>query len=245
MEINGIIKNIKYRNIDGWSVFSLEERCSGIVTNCTGILSNIIDVDTEVDCEGKFVNSKFGKQLKCSSVLPKPIKTDNAAGVIAILQRLPGVGPVKAKKAVSEYGYKFAWRIAQECPSMLGITKFDLCLAAQEKAVRMGSSVDYKATLYLLSIGLTDHQANRIIETYGAAKAPSIIKENPYRIMTDIDGFGFKKADGVALKAGVKPSSTARINACVMYCLTSSEVNDGNIWLNGKYLIKQIGRAHV
>jgi len=169
--------------------------------------------------------------------MPEPIAVDNAEGVIRVLERLPGIGPVKAKKAVDELGWEFALRIANECPSGLGIANYEMAIAAKQKAKYMTSAESFEALIYLLSIGLTNRQVAIIIDKYGADKALDIVKENPYTLINDIDGFGFLTVDKIAMKAGISLGNSSRINACLMYCLLSSEINDGNIYLHGKRLI--------
>lgn len=229
----GQISSVKYRNSDNWAVFTIDQGLFDDPINCNGILPEMCDKGSSVTCAGEFVNNKYGKQLKCSQVVPAPPDVNTAAGVIVLLQRLPGVGPVKAKKTITEYGYEFAWKIALECPSMLGITSLETALEAQKTA--QGLIESFETLTYLLSLGLTDYQANKIFGIYGG-KALTVVSENPYQLMERIDGFGFRTVDKIALKAGMGIGSDARVQACVLHCLSSSEHNDGHIWFWGRDL---------
>ena len=240
--LKGKVSSIKFRNSDNWAVFSIVEGSHDSVPgsptmfiSCTGILPSIVDIGSFVECVGVWEQTKYGKQLKCDQVIPEPPDVDSDAGVIALLRRLPGIGLVKATKAVQAYGYKKAWKAACECPSVLGISDYGNALKAQQKALSM--SGDFTATVYLLGLGLTDYQCNKIIMKYGADNAVSVVSENPYQLIDDIDGFGFLTVDKIALKAGMNLDSDARIMACVMFCLLSSEVNGGNVWMWGKELV--------
>ena len=236
----GKIISIKFRNSENWSVFTIiSDGEFGEQINATGILPEIADINIVVTITGTKTKNKFGEQIKCSSVIPELPEVNSEAGVIAMLQMLPGVGPAKAKKAVNELGFELALRVAKECPSGLGIAGYSTAQRAKVKAVMLSDKSLVKATIYLLSIGLTDYQASKIIDKYGSQEAINVVQENPYTLIDDIEGMGFLTVDKIALKSGVKVGNVARINACLVFCLTSNEINEGNIWLNGKWLIKQ------
>ncbi|MCY9758351.1 ATP-dependent RecD-like DNA helicase [Paenibacillus alvei] len=63
------------------------------------------------------------------------------------------------------------------------------------------------------------------------------INENPY-ILTELDGFGFKKVDEMALKMGVAKDSKHRIVSCAEYVL-SEESGNGHCWMKLTRLINE------
>ena len=227
-EIKGAIRRVSFRNSEGWSVFTLDTG-----DTCTGILPEMCEVGSDVTCVGEFVTSKYGPQLKCSQVVPAPPDINSAGGVARLLQRLPGIGPKKAKLAVSEFGPEDAWTLAMHCPSEIGVKEKD-CQLAREIAGNLINSFD--TITYLLGIGLTDNQANKIIATYGRS-AIQTVSENPYSLIGVIDGFGFLTVDKIALKAGIGVGNDARVSACVLFCLGDNEINNGHIYYYGKELI--------
>jgi exodeoxyribonuclease V alpha subunit len=222
--ISGEIRKIKYRSSEGWAVFDLEQHPFGL----TGILPEMCQEGTTVTCTGTWENSRYGRQLKCSSVIPAKPDISDAAGVIRLLQRLPGIGPRKAELAVGDFGAEEAWRLASENPEKIGVKQEHV-----DEARRIaGTLIDsYEATVYLLSIGLTDHQAGKIYREY-SKDAVQIVRENPYQL-TEIDGFGFITVDKVALKAGMGVGNPARISACVLYVLDDGAAATGHIYHNG------------
>jgi len=231
-EAIGKITKIRYRNSDNWAVFSVD----GMKHNCTGVLPETADVDTVVKVVYVETNSKFGPQNKCESIIPEKPRTDSREGVIKLLQKMPGIGPVAAKDAVDSFGHEFAWFCAKEHPSVLSprIT-YENAVAA----INMANMIehDYDNLVYLLGIGLTNSQASKIINEFGA-DASKTVQKNPYILIEKISGFGFKTVDKIAIKAGVPLTGSARIMACVKYLLESSEKNDGNIWFHGRVLIE-------
>src|SRR5208337_249780 len=57
--------------------------------------------------------------------------------------------------------------------------------------------------VFLHSQGVGAARAVRIFKTYGA-DAVQVMTENPYRLARDIRGIGFKTADAIAMKLGIK-----------------------------------------
>lgn len=228
-EIKGTIKQISFRNSEGWSVFTLDTG-----DTCTGILADMCEVGSEVTCVGEFVVGKYGPQFKCAQIVPAPVDTNSAGGVVRLLQRLPGIGPRKAARAVSEFGPEDAWTLALYCPSEIGVKEED-CQAATEIANNLIDSLE--AITYLLGIGLTDNQTDKIIKRYGGKTAIQAVSENPYRLIDEIDGFGFLTVDTIALKAGMSVGSEARVSAGVLHCLGDNEINNGHVYFYGKELI--------
>ncbi len=226
--ITGEISAIRFRNAEGWAVFSLAGKHLGFI----GTLASICEVGTEVTCTGTRETGKYGAQLKCETIVPASPDISTAQGVIKLLQRLPGIGPAKAKTAVDNMGHEEAWRLAQEDPAKLGVKE-----SATDQAKNIAASLfgSYAATVYLLGIGLTDHQASIIHKRYGNDTIKTV-SQAPYDL-TEIDGFGFITVDKIALKAGISVSNQSRLNACILYVLEDNELSGGNIWHNGWALI--------
>ena len=220
--VSGDISGIKYRNSQGWSVFTVK----GIT--CTGLLPDMCEIGTEVTCTGVLEDSKYGRQIKCESIIPAAPDLSSDSGVIKLLTRLPGIGPKRAAVAVVQFGKEEAWRLACEDPEKIGV-KPDQAEAA--KAIAASLLDSYDAIVYLLGIGLTDYQAATIYKTYGANTIQTV-SENPYDLI-DIDGFGFLTVDKIALKAGVSVGNPARIAACILYVLDDSASNGGHIYHQG------------
>ena len=237
--ITGEIHSITFRNSTGWAVFTILETAKGpmqgITTKCTGVLAEMIDRGTEVTATGIMETNKFGTALKCEQIVPQAPDVSTETGVVKLLQRLPGIGPKKAMQAVQQFGHEEAWKLAGSDPEKIGVKADDCELAITIASSLLGS---YEATVYLLGIGLTDHQANTIYNIYGRDTI-KIVSETPYQL-TEIDGFGFITVDKIALKAGISVGNQSRINACILWVLDDSSNNGGNIWHTGWSLVDTV-----
>jgi exodeoxyribonuclease V alpha subunit len=241
IKISGEIIKISFRNSESWSVFTIKNTSTSgptvptATTNCTGILAEMCEVGSEVTCTGTMESSQYGKQLRCEQIVPAAPDVSNDQGVVKLLQRLPGIGPKKAMQAVQKFGHVEAWKLACSDPEQIGVKPADKDEAMAVAATLLES---YEATVYLLGIGLTDHQASTIYRQYGKDTV-KMVSENPYSL-TEIDGFGFLTVDKIALKSGVSVGNPARIAACVLYVLADSATNGGNIWFNGWSLVDMV-----
>lgn len=84
----------------------------------------------------------------------------------------------------------------------------------------VGNAADFAAMAWLDSLGLTRWQSSHVLEWARAqdGDARELLKTVPYSLL-DLHGFGFRKVDGLALRAGVSREAPARVDAAVCYQL--------------------------
>src|SRR5204862_8232289 len=69
------------------------------------------------------------------------------------------------------------------------------------------------------SHGLGTARAVRIYKTYGD-QSVAIVRDNPYRLATDIWGVGFRTADELGRRLGIDPASPQRARTAVRFALS-------------------------
>ena len=80
--------------------------------------------------------------------------------------------------------------------------------------------------------GLSKLMIDKIVAFYGSPdKAKAIIKTNPYRLITDLRGIGWAKADAIAQRGGLGLFSKERITAYVYYYLDTLANTEGHTWV--------------
>lgn len=86
--------------------------------------------------------------------------------------------------------------------------------------------------------GIPYSAVKRLSDKYGS---PDLlidkISKNPY-ILTEVEGFGFKKVDEMALNMGVSKESKHRITSCAEYVL-NEEAGNGHSWMKLTTLINE------
>ncbi len=91
---------------------------------------------------------------------------------------------------------------------------------------KVKNNLDYSSVyIELKQYELTDKMIKKLVERY---KSPEVvvnkIKENPYILATEIDGVGFRKADELALRGGMKRNSKQRLGAFILYYLKEQAI---------------------
>lgn len=80
--------------------------------------------------------------------------------------------------------------------------------------------------VFLQNYGLSPGLAMKIARYYGE-NAVELLRQNPYRMVMDIEGVGFLTADRIALSMGIDPHSEFRLRAALFYLLNSAAAAAG------------------
>jgi exodeoxyribonuclease V alpha subunit len=83
--------------------------------------------------------------------------------------------------------------------------------------------------VFLQGVGVSISLAVRIYKKYGDASI-SVVRNEPYRLASDVWGIGFKTADTIARSVGIPHDSPARIKAGLQYTLSQAS-EDGHCFL--------------
>ncbi|MBY8852961.1 ATP-dependent RecD-like DNA helicase, partial [Saccharothrix sp. MB29] len=89
--------------------------------------------------------------------------------------------------------------------------------------------------VFLQGVGVSTSLAVRIYKQY-SDKAIDVVREEPYRLATDVWGIGFRTADVIAKAVGIPHDSPQRIKAGLQFTLGEA-TNDGNCYLPENELI--------
>lgn len=93
-----------------------------------------------------------------------------------------------------------------------------------------------EAVMFMQQYGIGAALANRIYDRYGP-EVFVILKSNPYRLADEVEGVGFRTADGIALKMGLARDSEFRIRSGILHVLVSAAA-DGHTWLPADMLLR-------
>ena len=240
MALIGTIEDIVFRNDEnGYTVAKLEKDGS-LVT----VVGKFIDVQigANVTLEGKFEKSKFGIQYAFTSyelTMPKTI-----AGIEKYLGSglIRGVGPITAKHIVEHFG-KETLEVLEYTPEKLSQIKG----ISEKKAIEIGFSYrEHKEVqntiMFLQSYNISTNMALKIYNVY-REKTTDIVKNNPYKLIEDIDGIGFTTADRIAKNIGIPEDSEFRVRAGLIHVLKLSCEKNGNTYLPKNMLYGEASKA--
>lgn len=237
MKVEGSIAQIRYKNEDNQYTVALMETEDGDIT-IVGILPALREGDY-VQVEGEFVfHPTFGEQIDVKNISYLPPNTPEAIEVYLSSGAFTGIGPVTAKRIVAAFGKK-TLKIMEENPRRLlevpGIGEKTL-----EKILEgIEAQRDIRDILiYLQNMGISLNQSYRIIKEYGE-QTPWILSNNPYKMIEDIRGIGFRTADAIALKNDIAQDSIFRIEAGLRYVLQEASETDGHCFLPKEILARK------
>ncbi|MBQ4233582.1 MAG: ATP-dependent RecD-like DNA helicase, partial [Firmicutes bacterium] len=215
----GTVEKIIFQNGEnGYSVFSFS--CSAGRITAAGVLPGA-SRGRRYELEGEFRDHpRFGRQFAFTFF--KEISPDSADSMASFLGSgvIKGVGPALAEIIVRYFGKDTA-DVIMSHPERLtevpGIGKKKA--AAITEGYREHKS--YADLVMALSpYGISTSVCMRLFRTYGA-QAAEVVRQDPYRLAEEAEGFGFQKADAIAMQMGMAPDDPKRIRSAVIFALNS------------------------
>ena len=236
MTITGTVEHIIFRGIDtGYAVLELKTP-AGFVT-VSGKFPMIGEGELVV-ADGEYTQTKYGKQFVAEKIEIR--KPESKEQLIRYLSSglISGVGPVTARNIVNTFGDETLW-VMENSPKLLARIKG----ISIKKAMDISQGIiDIKkmqeAVMFLQQYDVTINLAVKIYDEY-KSETEKVIKNNPYKMVEDIDGVGFKTADKIALKIGISEDSEFRIRAAFVNTLTEHAEKMGSTVILQDELIKQ------
>ena len=240
MEIlEGKLVRFLWRNDDGsWGIAVIQDSDGQEHKVVGGILAGPGDM---VKASGEWIDHpKFGPQFKVKS-LDYGGQARDRDGIVGYLERLPGVGPVRAATIYRQFGAD-TFDVIENAPDRLteapGVT---VRMVDAIHGVFMAEKSQRDLIVFLKRFELTDRKIAKIIGQYGK-DAARVVREDPYRLIQDIHGFGFKIVDSIALAGGMKRNDPQRIRAGLNWVLENAET-EGHVFLPADTLVKEAARA--
>ncbi len=240
-QLEAIVEETVFRNEEnGYSV--IEVRTGRANITAVGILPALA-AGEQVILTGQYVeHPQYGKQWKVESC--EICKPSTLLGIERYLGSglIRGVGPATAKLIVQQFG-KRTLDIISETPERLtevpGIGKKR---AAQLGQAFLEQYAAREAMVFLQSYGVPPSLAVKISKRYGA-QAQQKIRENPYRLIDDIEGVGFLTADRIALTLGIARDSEYRLQSGLKYVLMEAANGEGHTYLPKEMLLSHAANA--
>lgn len=237
MNISGVIDNIVYRNEENGYTIAKLQTDDGYFTVVGKFL--MISVGENVNLSGQIThNARFGAQFEFENY--EIFYPTTISGIEKYLGSglIKGVGPITAKAIVNEFKKDTLYTI-EFTPEKLSKVKG----VSEKKAVIIGESFQtikkmQNAVMFLQNYNITTNMAMKIFEIY-QEKTVEMVRENPYRLVEDIDGIGFLTADNIAKNMGVNFKSDFRIRAGILYIINQNSEKTGNTYNYKKAIISQ------
>lgn len=241
--IEGSVERITYYNAEtGYCVLRMaptQPHLSrrGQLLTIVGTMPEIQPGET-IKCTGNWeTHSQHGRQFKAEIVVQ--VRPASIEGIKRYLGSglVKGVGPKTAKRIVDFFGAEtldVLDRTPQRVLEVPSVGKHRSKMIAEaweeQRAVK-------EVMLFLQSYQINTALAVKIYKTYGD-RAMEQVQSDPYQLVRDIRGVGFRTADKIARSLGLPPYSPARLKAGLIYALNEA-TSEGHVYLPTDELIQQ------
>jgi exodeoxyribonuclease V alpha subunit len=237
-DLSGRIERITFTNEEnGFTIAKVKVQGQGDLVTVVGNLMAPMPGEI-LDMHGKWAHHpKFGEQFKVVQ-----FKTRVPATVYGIRKYLgsgliKGLGPVMAERIVDKFGKKTLDIIENEIGRLAEVKGI-----AEKSIARIAKAWDAQkeirdVMIFLQSHGVSSAYATKIFKRYGD-RSIAVVKQNPYRLATDIFGIGFLKADSIAKELGFLDDSQVRVEAGVVYTLHQLS-EDGHVYYPYEQLLER------
>ncbi|MGW7618742.1 SF1B family DNA helicase RecD2 [Streptomyces antimycoticus] len=235
--VEGVLERITYANEEnGYTVARVDTgRGSGDLLTVVGALLGAQPGES-LRMEGRWgSHPQYGKQFTVENyqtVLPATVQ-----GIRRYLGSglIKGIGPRIADRITEHFGVD-TLDVIEERPERLvevpglGPKRTKMIAAAweEQKAIK-------EVMVFLQGVGVSTSIAVRIYKKYGDASI-SVVKNEPYRLASDVWGIGFLTADKIAQSVGIPHDSPDRVKAGLQYALSQS-ADQGHCYLPEEQLI--------
>ncbi|ORI03740.1 RecD/TraA family helicase [Mammaliicoccus sciuri] len=243
--VKGEVIRILFQNSDNYytvikvDVMDSNEDFDQEVT-IVGYLPQIVEGETYL-FKGKVTNHpKYGKQLQAETFEKELPQTKQ--GVIHYLSSdlFKGIGKKTAETIVDKLGEDALQKIIDDPDVLKEIPK----LNKQKRdtiaeSIRENQAIE-RIMIKLNELGFGPKLAMAIYQFY-KEETLNIIKQSPYRLVMDINGIGFQRADQIAEQVGISKDHHDRLVAGVSYFLDQQSLQNGHTFLpvdilvNGAY----------
>ena len=172
----------------------------------------------------------YGRQIKVQGLeIEKPT---TLSGIEKYLSSgmVKGIGPATAKLLVKAFGEETLDVMLSEPERLMDVPGIGRKRAEMIAESYAEQAQQREAMVFLQSYGVTPSLAVKIFKRYGE-NVQQAIRQNPYRLVDDVEGVGFKTADRIAASLGVEKDSEFRLSAGVKFALADATNAGGHCYL--------------
>ncbi|MFT4451445.1 SF1B family DNA helicase RecD2 [Parvimonas sp. G1425] len=240
MKLTGEVIKVRYVNEEnGYSVFDLNTSDGEI--KIVGIFDSV-NVGESLEVEGEFTyDNKYGEQLNVTSYQKKlpssiiEIERYLSSGIIST------IGSKNASYIVEKFGKKSLDIVFDETDRLIevkGIGKKSI-----EKIKKSVEELRFSKNIlfHLSGLGISLSLSKKIYNIF-REDTLEIINENPYKLIKNVKGIGFLKADEIALKNNLDKNSPYRIESAILYVLNQKAINFGHVYYPKEKLTDEVSK---
>jgi exodeoxyribonuclease V alpha subunit len=238
IELTGQVEHITYANLDnGYTIARVT--ISGRRDPVTVVGNLMSPAPGEVlSMEGEWTrHPKYGEQFKVSSYRVRVPATVQGIRKYLGSGMIKGLGPVMAGRIVDRFGASTLDVIENDADRLTEVAGVGATRVERIRAAWQAQKDIRDVMIFLQEHGVGTGHAAKIFKQYGH-QSVRVVKDNPYRLATDIFGIGFLTADRIAAKLGFPKDSRLRAEAGVLFVLNQL-ADEGNVYYPRAALVER------
>lgn len=235
--VRGYVKSYIYRNEQNDYVIAKLETEDKEKLTIVGYFP-VLNEDMMYEFKGQYViHPSYGKQFKVISY--EQVTDMSIDGLIAYLSSsyFTGIGPKTAEKIVAKLGEHAIDEIIKDETVLHSIMNPLKSLRLKQELIEHQATDHILVTLY--GYGLSGKVAMKLLSQYGMTTLEKL-SEDPFRLMYEVDGFGFVRAMDIALKLGITKEDIRTLKAAIIYVLNHIAYSSGDLYLTKEELIEEV-----
>jgi len=180
---------------------------------------------------------KYGEQFRVEQYQSSIPVTADGIRIYLGSGMIKGLGPVMARRIVKKFGRDTLEVIEGAIERLAEVEGIGKKRIAMIKAAWDDQKEIRDVMIFLQSHGVSSGYATKIFKRYGS-RSIAVVKQNPYRLATDIFNIGFKTADRIAQQLGFPPDSELRVAAGILYVLDLLS-GEGHVYAPREHLVAE------
>lgn len=183
----------------------------------------------------------YGKQIKVQGMEIEKPTTLSGIEKYLMSGMIKGIGPATARQLIKAFGEQTLDVIYSEPQRLLELPGIGEKRAQMIQESYAEQAEQREAMVFLQSYGVTPSLAVKIFKRYGE-NVKQVIRSNPYRLVEDVEGIGFKTADKIAASLGIERDSEYRLSAGLKFVLEDATSGTGHCYLPRPELVQAAQR---
>lgn len=182
---------------------------------------------------------KYGVQFQVETFTKEVPETEQ--GIVHYLSSdmFNGIGRKTAETIVKKLGKDAIKKILEDPEALDAVPRL-----SDDKKDTIRSTLQMNLGLERVMIQLNDwgfgpQVGMRIYQAY-REETIDVLTKNPYRLIEEIEGIGFQRADELGAKLGITGSHPDRIKASVLHLLNQASLSEGHVYLDAKTMIPMV-----
>ncbi|MFV0396075.1 MAG: ATP-dependent RecD-like DNA helicase [Coprobacillaceae bacterium] len=242
VEYIGYVRNVRFYSEETNYIVALievEQEPKPFVMN--GYMNTVNDYDKYIFKGDYEIHPKYGKQFKLESY--EVVLADDKDEIIKYLSSplFKGIGQKQAEQIVAHLGNSCLEKIKEDKHVLDSVRGMNETKRETIYTVLTNNDFDQEVMQFFMGHGISLRNLGLIQAVY-QEKTLEVLQNNPYQMIEDIDGIGFKTADELALKIGGSLTDSNRLKAAILFSIKQGCFSSGSSYLSLEEIVRMFKR---